>query len=221
MNKSESIKELSSALAKAQGLIEGALKDAQNPHFRSKYATLASVVDAVKEPLAKHGLSYTQILHDAENAVKVETIILHQSGEWLSCGVLSVPVSKNDAQGFGSALTYARRYSLSAAFGVAPEDDDGNGAAAAAPRKENITPRAGAKERLTPEQIAKVDKVASAMLDWLQNGAIDDAVLTKENAGLDTDETVYLWDRFDSKQRAAMKKAHEAMKMKTMAGSQA
>jgi hypothetical protein len=133
MNKSETIKELSAALAKAQALIEGAEKDGSNPHFRSKYATLASVVDAVKEPLAKNGLSYTQVLHDAENAVKVETIILHQSGEWLSCGCLSVPVSKHDAQGFGSALTYARRYSLSAAFGVAPEDDDGNEAAKAAP----------------------------------------------------------------------------------------
>jgi hypothetical protein len=220
MNKSETIKELAAGLAKAQALIEGAAKDGNNPHFRSKYATLASVVDAVKEPLAKNGLSYTQVLHDAENAVKVETIILHQSGEWLSCGCLSVPVSKHDAQGFGSALTYARRYSLSAAFGVAPEDDDGNEAAKAAPR-ESITPRAGSKERLTPEQVAKVDKIASAMVDWLQSGAVDDAVLTKENAGLDPDETVYLWGQFDSRQRAAMKKAHEAMKLKQLAGSQA
>jgi hypothetical protein len=221
MERSESVKELASALAKAQALIEGAAKDGNNPHFRSKYATLASVVDAVKEPLAKNGLSYTQVLHDAENAVKVETIILHQSGEWLSCGCLSVPVSKHDAQGFGSALTYARRYSLSAAFGVAPEDDDGNEAAKAAPQRESITPRAGSKERLTPEQVAKVDKIASEMVDWLQSGAIDDAVLTKENAGLDPDETVYLWGQFDSKQRAAMKKAHEAMKLKQLAGSQA
>jgi hypothetical protein len=220
MNKSETIKELAAGLAKAQALIEGAAKDGNNPHFRAKYATLASVVDAVKEPLAKNGLSYTQVLHDAENAVKVETIILHQSGEWLSCGCLSVPVSKHDTQGFGSALTYARRYSLSAAFGVAPEDDDGNGAAAAAPR-EAITPRAGSKERLTPEQVTKVDKIASAMVDWINTGSIDDAVLTKENAGLDADETVYLWGQFDSKQRAAMKKAHEAMKLKQLAGSQA
>jgi hypothetical protein len=220
MNKSETLKELAASLSKAQALIEGAAKDGNNPHFRAKYATLASVVDAVKEPLAKNGLSYTQVLHDAENAVKVETIILHQSGEWLSCGCLSVPVSKHDAQGFGSALTYARRYSLSAAFGVAPEDDDGNGAAAAAPR-EAITPRAGSKERLTPEQVTKVDKIASAMVDWINTGSIDDAVLTKENAGLDADETVYLWGQFDSKQRAAMKKAHEAMKLKQLAGSQA
>jgi hypothetical protein len=87
--------------------------------------------------------------------------------------------------------------------------------------RESITPRAGAKERLTPEQIAKVDKVASTMVDWLNTGSIDDAVLTKENAGLDADETVYLWGQFDSKQRAAMKKAHDAMKMKQLAGSQA
>jgi hypothetical protein len=221
MERSESVKELAAALAKAQALIEGAAKDGSNPHFRSKYATLASVVDAVKEPLAKNGLSYTQVLHDAENAVKVETVILHQSGEWLSTGALTVPVSKHDAQGFGSALTYARRYSLSAAFGVAPEDDDGNEAAKAAPARESITPRAGSKERLTPEQVTKVDKIASAMVDWLNTGSIDDAVLTKENAGLDADETVYLWGQFDSKQRSAMKKAHDAMKLKQLAGSQA
>jgi hypothetical protein len=218
MNKSETLKELAASLSKAQALIEGAAKDGNNPHFRSKYATLASVVDAVKEPLAKNGLSYTQVLHDAENAVKVETIILHMSGEWLSTGALTVPVSKHDAQGFGSALTYARRYSLSAAFGVAPEDDDGNEAAKAAPAK--ITPRAGSKERLTPEQLEKVNKVASSMLDWINTGSFEDAVVTKENAGLDADETVYLWDNFDSKQRSALKKAREDMKLRQMAGSQ-
>lgn len=214
MEKSESVKELAASMAKAQALIEGAAKDGSNPHFRSKYATLASVVDAVKEPLAKNGLSYTQVLHDAENAVKVETIILHQSGEWLSCGALSVPVSKHDAQGFGSALTYARRYSLSAAFGVAPEDDDGNGAAAAAPKDDGkITPRAGSRERLSKEQIAKVEAIANQMTDWLTSGSVGDAVAVKENAGLDADETVHLWSFFDSKARSAMKAEYARQKL--------
>jgi len=136
MNKSETIKELSSALSKAQGLIEGATKDKLNPHYKSRYADLASVVDAIRKPLADNGLSYTQIIHDATDAVKVETIILHASGEWFSCGTLTVPVNVANAQGYGSALTYARRYSLSAAFGVAPSEDDGEAAAAAAPRQE-------------------------------------------------------------------------------------
>lgn len=133
MNKSETITELCAALTQALDLIEKADKDKENPHFRSKYADLGNVIDAIKPALVAHGLSFTQLIHDADNAAKVETLILHKSGEFLSCGTASVPVSKNDAQGYGSALTYARRYSLSAAFGVAPEDDDGNAAAKAKP----------------------------------------------------------------------------------------
>lgn len=127
------IANLAQALTKAQSEIEGAIKDKTNPHFKSRYADLSSVVDALKLPLAKHGLAYVQVAHDKENAAAIETLIIHSSGETLSCGVISVPVSKGDAQGFGSALTYARRYSLSAAFGVAPEDDDGNAATTAKP----------------------------------------------------------------------------------------
>jgi hypothetical protein len=131
MNKSESIEELATALAKAQGEFAGAVKDTANPFFKSKYADLESCVTAIKPHNAKHGLSFIQISHDAQNAACIETIIMHSSGEWLSAGLVSVPVSKQDAQGFGSAMTYARRYSLSAAFGIAPEDDDGNGASKA------------------------------------------------------------------------------------------
>lgn len=131
--KSESIKELATALAKAQASIKGALKDSSNPFFKTKYADLSSVVEAIKEPLTTNGLSYVQISHERENAAAIETLIMHSSGEWLSCGVMSVPVNKADAQGYGSSATYCRRYSLSAAFGVAPEDDDGNAATKAKP----------------------------------------------------------------------------------------
>lgn len=122
------MKELFAAFVKAQASIEKAAKDKNNPHFRSKYADLGSVVDAIKPALEENGLAFIQKFHDDDKAIKVETIILHSSGEQFSCGVLSIPVSKHDAQGFGSACTYARRYSLQAAFGVAPEDDDGNAA---------------------------------------------------------------------------------------------
>lgn len=135
MKSSESIKELSAAFAKAQPKIEGAVKDKTNPAFRSKYADLGSVVDAIKPPLSEHGLAFIQVPHEAESAAQVETVLLHASGEWMSLGTVSVPVTKADAQGFGSALTYARRYGLLAGFGVAPEDDDGNAAAAAAPAR--------------------------------------------------------------------------------------
>ena len=130
--KSESLKELATALAKAQGEIKGALKDSANPFFKSKYADLSSVVDAIKVAFSKHGLSYVQMMEPSDkDEVRVSTMILHSSGEYINCGVLALPVSKVDAQGYGSALTYARRYSLSSAVGVAPEDDDGNAAVAA------------------------------------------------------------------------------------------
>ena len=134
MNKSESIKELATALAKAQGQIKGAVKDSANPFFKSKYADLASVVEAIRSAFAANGLSYIQSVEPSDkDEVRVETTILHSSGEWIGCGVLALPVSKVDAQGYGSALTYARRYSLSAATGVAPEDDDGTAATVAKP----------------------------------------------------------------------------------------
>ena len=136
MNKSESVAGLAAALAKAQGQMKGAVKDSANPFFKSKYADLASVVEAIRAAFSANGLSYIQTVEPSEkDEVRVETTLLHASGEWISCGVLSLPVSKVDAQGYGSALTYARRYSLSAAVGVAPEDDDGNAASAAKPKK--------------------------------------------------------------------------------------
>jgi hypothetical protein len=125
---------LSAAMAKAFALIEGAVKGKTNPAFRSKYADLAAVVDAIKPHLAEHGLWFRQITHPAEHGVCVETVIHHASGESLGCGPLFMPATKQDAQGYGSALTYARRYSLMAAFGVPAEDDDAQAAVASAPK---------------------------------------------------------------------------------------
>ena len=127
------MKNISEAMAKAFAQIEGAVKGKTNPAFRSKYADLAAVVDAIKPALAEHGLFFRQITHLADHGVCIETIIHHSSGESLACGPLFVPASKQDAQGFGSAMTYARRYSLMAAFGVPAEDDDANAAVASKP----------------------------------------------------------------------------------------
>lgn len=160
MNKSDNINELATALAKAQGAMRFAIKDANNPFFKSKYADLSSVVEAIREALSGNGLSYMQHLHPSEkHEVCVETVLLHASGQWVSCGTLTVPVSKHDAQGFGSALTYARRYSLSAAVGVVADDDDGN-AAAAAPAPKAAAPKPVAKEvpAKVKEKAAKIQK---------------------------------------------------------------
>lgn len=135
------------AFVKAQAEIEKASKDKTNPHFRSKYADLGNVVDAIKPALEKHGLAFLQKFHENPDGIAVETIIIHESGESFSNGVLSVPATKRDAQGYGSACTYARRYSLQAAFGVAPEDDDGN--AASQPQRQQQA-QAPAKPQLAP-----------------------------------------------------------------------
>jgi hypothetical protein len=127
MNKSESIANLADALSKAQAEMEGAKKDMANPFFKSKYADLASVWDACREPLGKHGLSVSQMPETRDNQVIVYTILMHSTGEWLASELAMAP-TKNDPQGIGSCITYARRYALSAIVGISPEDDDGNAA---------------------------------------------------------------------------------------------
>lgn len=119
---------LHSAMAAAFTEIEAATKSANNPHFKSKYADLTGVIEAIKPALSAHGLYFTQRPQPAEGGVCIETVVGHTSGEELSLGTLFVPANKQDAQGFGSALTYARRYALVTAFGVPVEDDDGNAA---------------------------------------------------------------------------------------------
>jgi hypothetical protein len=119
---------LHSAMARAFAEIEAATKDSTNPHFKSKYADLGSVIGAIKPPLVANGLFFTQRCQPAEDGVSVETMLHHRSGEKESLGILYVPANKRDPQGFGSALTYARRYALQTAFGVPTEDDDGNAA---------------------------------------------------------------------------------------------
>lgn len=121
---------LASAMAAAFAKIEAATKSANNPHFKSKYADLGSVIDAIKPALVEHGLFFTQQPAQFDGAVAVETVLRHASGEAISLGTVVVPVNKNDAQAYGSALTYARRYGLVTAFGVPTEDDDGNAAVA-------------------------------------------------------------------------------------------
>lgn len=125
MKTSESIAKLSSALVKAQKEITFASKDALNPHLKSKYADIPSVIDAIKVPLNNNGIAYIQtpcMMQDMH--LQLTTRLIHESGEWIE-ETMSIPMIKQDPQAYGSALTYARRYALSAITGLYADDDDG------------------------------------------------------------------------------------------------
>lgn len=119
---------ISAALVKAQKQFAPALKTNTNPHFKSKYVGLDGCVEAVIDALNDNGIYLMQKNHPNDTGIAVETIFIHESGESISGGVLTVPADKQNPQGYCSALTYARRYSLMAACGIAPEDDDGQAA---------------------------------------------------------------------------------------------
>jgi hypothetical protein len=147
---------LSAAMASAFAEIEAATKEALNPHFKSKYADLGAIIGAVKPALIRHGLFFTQRCQPAEDGVSVETVLQHSSGEKESLGVLYVPANKRDPQGFGSALTYARRYALQTAFGVPVEDDDGNAGSRSSP-----APKAARSDKITPAQRDQIQELAA------------------------------------------------------------
>jgi len=127
MKTSESIKEIATALSKAQGAMMGAKKGAVNPFFKSKYSDLSMVIEAISQPFLNNGLSFVQCPGFEESRITVTTRIMHTSGEWIE-SMVSLPPTKNDAQGVGSAITYGKRYGLQAMAGVPSTDDDGQAA---------------------------------------------------------------------------------------------
>ena len=145
------MKQLASSFVKAKKAFGPALKDKTNPAFRSKYADLGNCLDAVEGALLDNGIAVVQETFEDATGVTVETVFLHESGEERRCGKLHVPAAKQDPQGYGSALTYARRYSLITACGIAPEDDDGN-AATDTKRKQDAQPPA---VDMSPKAVAK------------------------------------------------------------------
>ncbi len=149
MNKSESIAALAKALSLAQANMGHALKEANNPAFKSKYADLSNVIEAIRKPLSTQGLSYVQLGIPSESAAVVETVLMHESGEWVS-SVVSVAAKDKTPHAFGSAMTYARRYGLSAIVGLTQADDDGNAAVAHAADS-------GVSESILANHLAAID----------------------------------------------------------------
>lgn len=128
MKKSETLIEFSKAFAKTQQEMKQPLKDANNPFFKSKYVPLENVVEAITESASKNGISFTQFpSSDEAGNVTVGTLVMHSSGEWIEYDPIKMKPVKNDPQSIGSAITYAKRYALSAIFGITSDpDDDGN-----------------------------------------------------------------------------------------------
>jgi hypothetical protein len=171
MTTSEHINELAAAAAKAQAELRPAAKDARNAHFGSKYADHAAIVEASKV-YPRHGIAIFQDVTVGDPGVAVTTRLTHTSGQWLEFGPLVVPVGKRDAHGVGSAATYAKRYALASALGIAADDDDdGNAAVGSSPepvyRLPDVAPEGYAAwaSALTAAAAAGVDALQSAWKD--------------------------------------------------------
>lgn len=185
MLKSEGIGQLAKALSQAQGQMQSAKRTSENPYFRSRYADLSQLIDVARKPLADNGLAVSQLVVPQLEYAEIQTVLMHESGEWIASGIQLQP-TKPDPQGMGSAITYARRYAYAAILGIASEDDDGECAtgrdvkAAGSPYK--AEPEASEAERYksfwgslrkkgyTPEQARAKLGVRSVKDEWVAKG---------------------------------------------------
>ena len=196
------MKNIATALVRAQKAFQPALKTSTNPHFRSRYADLSACVEAVLGALNDNGIALIQKSYDCPTGVMVETMFVHESGEMLECGILHFPASKADPQGHMSALTYARRGSLMAACGIAPEDDDGNAASKSVPKH---TPTKPVQEMVKEDRKEVLLTSAKFIVASMDAGEMDEAIQEWE-AITDPEEKTHLWSLLDSKYRSAIKK---------------
>lgn len=181
------MEKIAPAFIKAKKEFGPALKDRTNPAFKSKYADLGACLDAVDDALLNNGIAVMQETFMDDSGVTVETVFIHESGETLRGGKLHVPASKQDPQGYGSALTYARRYSLQAACGIAPEDDDGNAASS-----HKASPK-------SPQQRQEAAGEPDAEILAQFNAAHDIPALTKVMNGLPADQKRLYTGHFNSR----------------------
>lgn len=199
------------AMAKAQGEIENASKNAANPHFRSKYADLAEVLNTIRPTFAANGLSLMQSTGFDGSLVSVTTVLSHKDGGYITSVASCVP-AKTDAQGVGSSTTYLRRYSAAAMAGIAQEDDDGQAArhdSKPAP-VQKVKPTDGAWEAMDDDQRGFLTGVAEEVKGRMSDPA--DAADYLSGQHLDSDEKVALWTLLDSKIRTPLTKALNELK---------
>lgn len=188
MKKSETIVELSKAFAKMQMELEQPLKNANNPFFKSKYVPLENVVDSITRAASKHGLSFTQFPSSDENGnVTVGTMVMHESGEWIEYDPICLKPVKNDPQAVGSAITYAKRYALSAIFGITSDkDDDGNEATQPQKpqRQQRATKQAQVKQYISADKSKQYEDDVQALINATgkNDGSIMGALLNHVGA---------------------------------------
>lgn len=204
MQQSESIKELATALCFAQAEMGGAVKDSNNPFFKSSYADLTSIIKALKEPFANHGLSYVQlpITSEGGKGIGVTTMLMHKSGEWLQSEYL-LPMVKVDPQGAGSAITYARRYALQAMAGIPAVDDDGE---AAMLRHESTLPD-GVPASEPKKRVSKklVQDLVALVVSSEESGETSE--LVEALSELESHEKEAVWGQLTTKQKTFIREA--------------
>jgi hypothetical protein len=206
---SESITKIAPALLTAQRAITFAVKDSTNPHFKSKYADLSSVIDAVKPALNEAGIVFLQMPAPSDrDSLALTTRLIHESGEWIE-STATCPLQKSDPQGYGSAVTYLKRYSLASAVGLYQEDDDGN--AASKGSNNNVRPivtgaRSGIGEDLPDDWKNYLRDLAQEAMDYVSAGNLAAALEAINRDNLEADQRTYLENQLDSKTRSALKK---------------
>jgi len=211
MKTSDSIGKIATALLKAQREITFAAKDANNPFFKSKYADLPTVIDAVKPALNNAGIVFIQSATPSESGtLSLATRLIHESGEWIE-DVATAPLQKNDPQGYGSAITYLRRYSLAAFTGLYQDDDDGQAASQAA-KKTVHKPTDNELFQPDAEEVIYLTSIVDAVLSNKDDYATSAEKL--ESLKLDSDEKVWVWNKLDSKTRSGIKKYNAEQKGK-------
>jgi hypothetical protein len=161
-NQTPTIGKLALALSKAQGLMEGAKKDSDNPFFHSKYADLHQCIEAAREALCTNELAVIQTTQDSEKGVTIITTLAHSSGEWIR-GELTMKPKKDDDQGRGSSITYGRRYTFAAIVGLAQKDDDGQGSV----KEDDKKPSGKKQEDNKPKGPATNPKNVSIWVGWM------------------------------------------------------
>ncbi len=176
MNKSDSIKEIATALCKFQGAVEKIKKTATNPFFHSTYANLADILDVIRQPLSDAGLSFVQF---PKGQCELETMLMHSSGEWMS-ETYEMKPTKNDPQGLGSVITYQRRYALGAILGLnIDEDDDGNKASEKPKEIKKETPQAEQIKWVTEKQFLGIKQgLMSGDAEFIAKGKANFKALT-------------------------------------------